>query len=228
MIETKGYLPSTQSAYQKGKSTQNNVYVLAETINTVVELHNQCTISFIDFAAAFDSVSQIFLDQALEEAGASHKSRAIFGSLYDNATAQVRITCPDGTVTLSEPFDLDRGLVQGDCFSALAFIIAVESIMREHDPGGNLSVLGFIVSSLCYADDIALIDKDPEAASARCTALAKSFWSHADMVIALKKTEAMIVRRRVKTDELTPLDYEHASLTHPCESCGRRFIAHLS
>ena len=96
--------------------------------------------------------------------------------------------------------------------------------MRKHDPGGNLSILGFIVSSLCYADDIALIDKDPEAASARCTALAKSFWSHADMVIALKKTEAMIVRQRVKTDELTPLDYEHASLTHPCESCGRRFI----
>ena len=40
---------------------------------------------------------------------------------------------------------------------------------------------------------------------------------------ALKKTEAMIVRQRVKTTELIPLDYEHTSLTHPCESCGRRF-----
>ena len=93
--------------------------------------------------------------------------------------------------------------------SALAFIIAVESVMRKHDPGGGVSVLGRLVSRLEFADDIALIDQTPEAASNRLmiTVLAKAFRDDADVQVAIKQTHAMIVRERVKTSEITELDY---------------------
>jgi hypothetical protein len=134
------------------------------------------------------------LTRALLEAGASHKCVAIFRSMYSKAKARIRSIEADGSVTFTDYFDIRRGVVQGDCFSALAFIIAVESVMRKHDPEGGVSVLGRLVSRLEFADDIALIDQTPEAASNRLTVLAKAFRDDADMHVAIKKTHAMIER----------------------------------
>ena len=143
--------------------------------------------------------------------------------MYSKAKARIRVTEADGSVTHTDYFDIRRGIVQGDCFSALAFIIATESVMRKHDPGGGVSVLGRLVSRLEFADDIALIDQTPEAATKRLTLLAKAFRDDADMHVAIHKTHAMIIRKRVETSEITELDYEHDSLTHQCKSCARRF-----
>ena len=78
MADVKDYLPKTQTAYQAKKSTDQNIYVLAEAIDSVLAVAKECTISFVDFSAAFDSTSQVFLTEALLEAGASHKCVAIF------------------------------------------------------------------------------------------------------------------------------------------------------
>ena len=223
MADVKDFLPKTQTAYQKEKSTSQNIFVLAETISAVLAVSKECTLTMIDFRAAFDSTSHKFLSHALLEAGASHKCVAVFQSMYSTAKARVRVREPDGSHALTAYFDIDRGVIQGDCFSALAFIIAVECIMRKHDLGGGISILGLLIKSLEYADDICLIDEDAEAATARVTKLAKAFWEQADMEIAIKKTNALFVRARVATGELSPLDFEHASLTHVCESCFRRF-----
>ena len=53
---------------------------------------NKAVITYIDFVAAFDSISHRFLDEALEEAEASDKSRAIFRAIYKSATAVVRVS----------------------------------------------------------------------------------------------------------------------------------------
>ena len=129
--------------------------------------------------------------------------------MYSKAKARIRVTEADGSVTHTDYFDIRRGIVQGDCFSALAFIIATESVMRKHDPGGGVSVLGRLVSRLEFADDIALIDQTPEAATKRLTLLAKAFRDDADMHVAIHKTHAMIIRKRVETSEIIELDYGH-------------------
>ena len=68
-------------------------------------------ITFIDFVAAFDSISHRFLDEALEEAEASDKSRAIFRAIYKSATAVVRVSPPGGgDKVLTDPFPVDRGV----------------------------------------------------------------------------------------------------------------------
>ena len=52
---------------------------------------------FLDYEAAFDSVSHLFLDEALGAAGASDKIRSIFRAIYSKANAVVRVQKADGS-----------------------------------------------------------------------------------------------------------------------------------
>jgi hypothetical protein len=143
----------------------------------VIKAESSCVVTFIDFSAAFDTVSHFFLDQALEEAGASVKCRAIFREIYEKAKGRVKIRSPSGETLLSEPFDIRRGVVQGDIFSPLCFILALAVIIKKHLPPGGVAAmggaLGALLSSLEYADDAALLDDSAESASTRVTALSK-------------------------------------------------------
>ena len=73
----------------------------------------QAVKTFIDYNAAFDTESQMFLDEALAEAGVGAKVRRIVQAIFAAANRVVRLRHPDGTMTLSEPFDFARGVLQG-------------------------------------------------------------------------------------------------------------------
>ena len=90
-------------------------------------------ITFIDYSAAFDTESQLFLDEALAEAGVSAKVRRIVHSIFAAATGVVRVRQPDGSSELSDSFDIARGVLQGDIFSSIAFIAGLDRIFRLHD-----------------------------------------------------------------------------------------------
>ena len=58
--------------------------------------NNACVITFIDYTAAFDSISHKFMDVTLAKAGASRKSRAIFRAIYSATTGSARVRSTDG------------------------------------------------------------------------------------------------------------------------------------
>ena len=152
-------------------------------------------VTFLDYRAAFDSVSHKFLDEALGEAGCSNKTRAIFRGIYQSASAVVRAKMPgDESEATSKPLDVRRGVVQGDIFSPVCFIIALECLMRRSDKGGGVTVLGVLLSRLEFADDAALIDESIEKASERISSIAKGSRELADMEVCIDKTETMFVR----------------------------------
>ena len=99
----------------------------------MLQLGEQIAITFIDFTAAFDSISHKFLDEALREAGASNKVRAMFRAVSVAASAHTTVPAPEGATTKSNAFAIRRGVVQGDITSPLYFILALESILRRHD-----------------------------------------------------------------------------------------------
>ena len=114
----------------------------------------------------------MFLDEALAEAGVRAKVRRIVQDISAAATGIVRLRHPDGTMTLSEPFDIARGVLQWDIFSPVAFIAGLNRIFRMHDlqnPGVAVGVgeSTTIISNFEYADDAALVDVDATTATAR-------------------------------------------------------------
>jgi hypothetical protein len=221
--EVENFLPQSQAGFRKLRSTRDNIYILATLMDKVLLSQENCVVTFIDFIAAFDSVSHKFLETSLFEAGASEKSRAMFRAIYGKAAAVVRVTAADGTAVHSEEFSVDRGVIQGDIFSPLCFIIALEAIMRKHGGAGTQSVLGLLIDRLEYADDAALIDKDCVQASERLTRLDRGAQLSADMEISAPKTQVMFVRQRVDTGVLTVQDWDDFVFPFKCSYCARGF-----
>ena len=85
--DIEGFLTETQAGFRKDWSSRDNVFILATLIDKVLTTQERCTICFIDFVAAFDTVSHHFLDEALGyatehammETECAEKCRAISG-----------------------------------------------------------------------------------------------------------------------------------------------------
>ena len=106
-----------------------------------------------------------------QRAGVGTKVRRIVQVIFAADSGVVRLRYPDGTMTLSEPFDIARGVLQRDIFSPVAFIAGLDRIFRMHDlqkPGATVGVgeSTTIMSKFEYADDAALIDEDAATATA--------------------------------------------------------------
>ena len=200
--ETDSFLSDWQAGFRKNRGCRDNVLVLRSLYDEILEVGSKMYVSFIDYSAAFDSVSHKFIDKALKAAGASHKSRALFRAIYHAASATTRVQSTDGTTVMSDPFPIDRGVVQGDITSPLYFILALELILREHDciSGKGVRFGDIRVDTLGYADDAALLDADINISTARVTSIASGSRRDADMEISVEKTEVMHVEEQGRLD----------------------------
>ena len=131
--ETNGFLADWQAGFRKLRGCRDNVMILRTIFDDVMDQGKQMCATFIDYTAAFDSISHKYLDHALKEAGASVKTRRMFRAIYKAASAVTKVSDVDGKEVMSNPFSIDRGVVQGDITSPLYFILALELILREHD-----------------------------------------------------------------------------------------------
>ena len=228
-------LPSCQFGFRANKGTRDAIYLLSTFIDECIESGSETYATFIDFTAAFDSVSHKFLDYSLEKMGASVQSRALFRTIYENAKGQIRVRNANGSYTFSRSFLINRGVVQGDIFSPYGFIIALAILVAEYDPldyteAGRLNCLSetyHYVNSILYADDSAMISRNIEKLSKRLTHFEEMCAKHADMEISRPKTFAMTIRRQIKVPHTTPEEYqtfaENGLLKIKCDWCCTYF-----
>ena len=170
MAVLEGHLPDTQAGFRPARGCRDNVCALTWFINMVLREVRRTVVTFIDYSAASDTESQIFLDSALAETGVSVKVRRIVQAIFAAATGVVRIRQPGGGILLSEPFNIDRGVLQGDIFSPVCFIAGLDRIFRLHDHVNAGVTVGAEANTVCmskceYADDAALIDENAGQAS---------------------------------------------------------------
>ena len=131
--ECEKWLPQSQAGFRRFRGCVDNIFILAELIDDVIGRDGEAYIVFIDFVAAFDSVSHKLLDQALAAAGAKDKSRAIFRAIYAKATVVVWVR-EGHEEAMSWAFGIGRGVVQGDICSPYGYIIALAFLFYKHDP----------------------------------------------------------------------------------------------
>ena len=112
------------NGFRPARGCRANVCALRWFINMVIREGRQAVVTFIDYSAAFDTESQLFIDSALAETGISSKVRRIVQAIFAAATGVVRSRQQDGGVALSEPLNIDsreaccRGISSRQCASS--------------------------------------------------------------------------------------------------------------
>ena len=89
-------LPDSQAGFRKARGCRDNVLILKLIIDELVRAEQEAVVTFIDYTAAFDSLSHRYLDESLAEAKVSPKVRRIIRAIYGAATGAVRIRKPSG------------------------------------------------------------------------------------------------------------------------------------
>lgn len=224
-------LPDSQAGFRKDRGGRDHILILTWLIDQCVEANQSLVLTFVDFAAAFDSVSHRSLDAAMASCGASNKCRAVFRAIYSKASAVVRVRGSDGEDVFSSSFPIDRGVLQGDVLSPLCFIIVVLWLV-EATPwvGGGVGLMGEWVRDLWYVDDGVFASEDAKTGSEMLTAFAEVAEVQADMTVAASKTEAMHIGKPAEVGAVTVQDLQQLTaqgvLKFVC-SCGEPF-AHKS
>ena len=221
-------LPDTQEGFRPARGTRNNVCILKWTIKMLLREKREAVMTFIDYTAAFDTESQLFLDEALSCAGVSVKIRRIIQSIFSVAQGCVRQRNADGSTTESELFDISRGVLQGDVFSPVAFIVGLWLIFKRHDRPDSGITVGQAphqvhISNLEYADDAGLVDASVIDASDRLTGISDGSTQDASMAISFEKTKAMPIHEKVPVTETKEEEVIALNLKHKCPKCDRSF-----
>ena len=63
-------------------------------------------------------------------------------AVFAAATVIVCVKLPSGVNVMSEPFNIERGVLQGDIFSPVSFIAGLDKLFRTHDVANSGVVLG--------------------------------------------------------------------------------------
>ena len=228
LIPSEGYLQDWQAGFRANRGCRDNSLVLRTICDEMIQIGEKIAVMFIDYSAAFDTVSHKFIDRALKDAGAPTKVRAMFRAVYSAATAYATAPTTDGKKINSPIFEINRGVLQGDITSPIYFILALELILRRHDkqPEG-VSLMDTIISTLGYADDLGLLNYGDEQgiqkATERITAISIGSREDADMKVSLPKTKVLHVRRQ---DPITSTTNNEAiaQCKYECPNLGCSFV----
>ena len=165
----KSKIPKDQSAYQKGRSTTEQVFTLKTLVQKAIISQNyDLIITMIDMPAAFDTVSRKMILKQLEPLLEPHEMEMMHLLITD-----VKLMVQIGKI-IGDPIETNIGVAQGDCLSALPFIFYLAHIIgpispltTEEDHEGKIywSALDWLLDQDIhnvqidpkYADDITFI-----------------------------------------------------------------------
>ena len=230
--ECADFLSDWQAGFRPERGCRDNVLLLRVLFDHVLKQGENLSVTFIDYSAAFDSVSHKFLDRSLKNAGASRKTRAIFRAIYAAAEGTARVRGLNGNQVYSASFKVRRGVIQGDIISPIFFILAIEQIFRVHDncPTGVKMGNYLHVGVLGYADDVAIVSHASEADASvelttRLQKIDEGSRKDADMTINADKTKNMHVAKQGKLapPQISDIKATEETFKHQCTFCPRRF-----
>ena len=175
-----------QAGFRKGYSTSDNIYNLSSIVHLKFKKKECVYAFFVDFRAAFDSISRKALIYKLYNLGISTKIVQLIEKLYSNTSSAVWT----GT-SLSECFITESGVKQGCPLSPLLFALYLNDLHDSLNDGLRIGTTDIKV--LMYADDIVLLTNSP----AKLRNMIQSLERYCDLwnlTVNLDKSKILIFR----------------------------------
>ena len=140
---------SEQQGFVTGRTLTHNIVNL-DGASAAWAMHHSTDLAvlFIDFAAAFLSVSTVYLWQALWTIGVSSKTIAAIRTMYNNSVSHVILGSCE-----TIPILLQSGIKQGCPLSGTLFALLMDPILRFLNKLHPRDSVRFFA----YADDIAVL-----------------------------------------------------------------------
>lgn len=149
--------PREQAGFRAKYSTMDHIFVLTQVIEKYVEYGKELYIAFVDYKKAFDCIEHEGLWISLQEQGVEQSFITILQQIYKNSKAIVKLE------RKGKPFDVKRGVRQGDPISPKLFTALLEKIFKnlEWDQMG-ININGEYLNHLRFADDIVILSNNHE------------------------------------------------------------------
>lgn len=147
-----------QCGFRPGKSTVDQMFTLRQILEKTQEFQIDTHHLFIDFKVAYDSVDRDELYRAMSYLNIPAKLVRLCRMTMENSRCSVKV----GKNT-TDPFDVEKGLRQGDALSCNLFNIVLEAIVRRSQVNTTGTIYQKSVQLLAYADDIDIIGRTKRA-----------------------------------------------------------------
>ena len=82
MNECQQFLSDWQAGFRPERGCRDNILLLHVLFDQIINDGSTLFVTYIDYSAAFDSISHKFLDKSLTKTDASRKTRSIFRNLH--------------------------------------------------------------------------------------------------------------------------------------------------
>ena len=143
-----------QSGFREGRSTTDQLFNIRQILEKCKEYNIELHHLFVDFKAAYDSVNRNKLWRVMEEFGIPSKLISLVKVTLRGANSRVRIRNK-----LSDVFDIEEGLRQGDPLATLLFNLILEAAVRVMEIDTNNTIFTKSSQLLGFADDLDIIGR---------------------------------------------------------------------
>ena len=179
------------------------------------------TLTSLDAQKAYDSVSHTYLSSVLKAYNFPLSFINNVNLLHNNLNAIVQINGH-----LSEPFQIKRGVKQGDALSCALFILAMDPLIRNIENNTLIPPIeicqGCKIKTLAYADDIAVITTNSDESSQALFGEYNRLTKCSGLTLNADKTEILNMSKHGKNSTKVTYNEKEIVLDHVTKTiiCG--------
>ena len=147
--------PREQPGFRRGFSTIDHLHAVNQLIEKCAEYKIPLVVGLVDYNKAFDSVEIPDVIEALHEQGVDPVYVNVLKHIYKQAKSFIRLHKD------SKPFQVIRGVRQGDTSSPKLFTACLEKVFRKLNwSRRGILIDGEYLSHLRFADDIIIFTRN--------------------------------------------------------------------
>ena len=147
--------PREQAGFRRGFSTIDHLHAVNQLIEKCAEYKIPLVVGLVDYNKAFDSVKIPDVIEALQEQGVDPVYVNVLKHIYKQAKSFIRLHKD------SKPFQVSRGVRQGDTSYPKLFTACLEKVFRKLNwSRRGILIHGEYLSHLRFADDIIIFTRN--------------------------------------------------------------------